>query len=345
MDTLTLARWKASTARLADAMREAARTELLRARASGDFSRVARPVAVGAGDLTYGIDAPTEEVLTRWLLEQARHGPLSLLTEDAGWRHFGPGPAGPGELPGFDHGGPRIVVDPIDGTRNLMTDLRSAWSVIALCGPGKGEPRQSDVVHGLLSEIPTSRAGSWLRLCADKGGACEFEEFALHSGQSARAPRTLRADADDRVDHGYFPFFKYMADMRVMIGEVETRFLARLEQHERADVRNCYDDQYISNAGQLVCLITGQYRMIAELRAHLAERRGRATLTTKPYDIAGALLCAEAAGCVITDALGAPLDFPLDARTPVSFVGWHNSATQRRLRPHLDAALGGSSGA
>jgi len=339
MDKLIAARWKASTARLADAMRMAARAELLGARESGDFSRVARPVAQGVGDLTYGIDAPTEEVLTQWLLEEARHGPLSLLTEDAGWRHFGPGSAGPQALSGFDHGGPRIAVDPIDGTRNLMTDLRSAWSVIAICGPGEGEPRQSDVLHGLLSEIPTSRAGSWLRIRADKGGACELEEFALHPGHPVRAPRVLSADADDRVDHGYFPFFKYMADMRLMIGEVETKFLARLEQHERADVRNCYDDQYICNAGQLICLIEGKYRMIAELRAFLAQRRGRPTLTTKPYDIAGALICAQAAGCIVTDPQGLPLDFPLDAKTPVSFVGWHNPSTQQRLRPHLDAAL------
>lgn len=339
MDPRTLEHWKASLAGLADAMRVAARAELLGARESGDYSRIARPVANGVGDLTYGIDAPTEEVLTAWLTEQARSGPLSLLTEDAGWRHLGPGPGGVRELAGFHHGGPRIVVDPIDGTRNLMTDLRSAWSVIALCGPGEDIPRQSEVLHGLVSEIPTSRAGTWQRVRADRGGTCWIEEHALHPGAPVRPARELLADDDDRVDHGYFPFFKYMADMRVMIGEVETRFLARLEQHEQADVRNCYDDQYICNAGQLVCLIEGKYRMIAELRAHLAERRGRPTLTTKPYDIAGALVCAQAAGCVITAANGTELDFPLDARTPVSFVGWHNRATAQRLRPHLDAAL------
>ena len=41
----------------------------------------------------------------------------------------------------------------------------------------------------------------------------------------------------------------------------------------------------------------------------------------------------------MTDALGGALDFPLDATTPVAFVGWANAATATRLGPHLRAAL------
>ena len=48
--------------------------------------------------------------------------------------------APPGEIRPFDHGGPRVVIDPIDGTCHLMNDLRSAWTVIGLAGPGEGQP-------------------------------------------------------------------------------------------------------------------------------------------------------------------------------------------------------------
>ncbi len=325
---------------LCERMRHGAREALLNARRSGDFSRLARPVGEGAGDTTYGIDEPSEAALLEWLREVGRVQPLSILTEEAGWRHVGPGPDGMHELPGFDHGGPRIVVDPIDGTRNLMTDLRSAWSVVGMAGPGPRAPRQRELVFGLLSEIPDSRAASFRRFSAVRGGPCHFEEKTFYKGGPIVKPSTLRTGSDARADHGYFPFFKYMADMRPEIAGIEARFLARLAEHERADVRNCYDDQYVSNGGQLALLTLGTYRMIADLRGFLAQRRGRPTLTTKPYDIAGALLCAEAAGCVITAVDGSALDFPIDTETPVSWVGWVNEETRERLAPHLAAVLG-----
>jgi hypothetical protein len=243
------------------------------------------------------------------------------------------------ELEGFDHGGPRIVVDPVDGTRNLMTDLRSAWSVVGLAGPGAGLPRQKELVFGMLSEIPDTRAASYRRLSAMRGGPCHFEERTFYKGGPIVKPLELHTGSDARVDHGYFPFFKYMADQRPQIAAVEARFLERLERAEGAEVRSCWDDQYISNGGQLALLSIGTYRMIADLRAHLAQRRGQPTLTTKPYDIAGALLCAQAAGCILTAVDGSELDFPIDVATPVSWVGWVNEATRARLAPHLAAAL------
>ena len=320
-------------------MRGAARGALLAARESGDFSRVAGVAGEGVGDTSYGLDEATETALREWLREAARREPVSLLSEESGWVHLGPGPGGVRELAGFDHGGPRIVVDPVDGTRNLMTDLRGAWSVVGLAGPGAREPRQKDVLLGLLSEIPDTRAASFRRFCAARGGPCRFEERALFEGGPSRTPIELRTGTDPRADRGYFPFFKYAADMRPEIAGIEARFLERLARAEGADLRSCWDDQYISNGGQLALLALGTYRMVADLRAYLAARRGRPTQTSKPYDIAGALVCAEAAGCVVTAVDGGALDFPLDARTPVAWVGWVNEETRRRLAPHLAAVL------
>ena len=332
-------RWCERLLALADVVRDAARGALRAAIERGSLDSIARPVAQGAGDVTYGIDVPTEEALAEWLERVAREQPLSLLTEETGWKHRGPGGAGGArELSGFDHGGPRIVVDPIDGTRNLMTDLRSAWTVIGCAPPGRDEPRIGDVALGVLAEIPDSRAASARILHAARGEGCFLEQRALE--QRSRGPiRRLRADADARADHGYFPFFKYMHDQRAEIAAIEAEFLARLEREERADVRNSYDDQYISNGGQLALLALGTYRCIVDLRAWLAARRGRPTLTAKPYDVSGAILCARETGAVVTAVGGGELDFPLDATTPVSFVGWANPATRARLERHLDAAL------
>ncbi len=331
--------WTPRLLDLAARIRASARTALVDAIDADRLEELMRPHEQGAGDVTYGIDVPTETVLSVWLDEVARREPVSLLTEDAGWRHAGPGTrGGVVALPDCDHGGARIAVDPIDGTRNLMADVRSAWTVIGACPPGAEAPWQRDVWLGTLTEIPDSRGATARELWAARGrGACA-REVALSDG-ARRRERVLCADASDRADNGYFPFFRYMADLRPAIARIEADFFARLEREEGAQVRTCYDDQYISNGGQLALLALGSYRMIADLRAHVAAQRGAATLTGKPYDVSGALLVASEAGCVVTDPAGRALDFPLDVTTPVGFVGWHNAATRARLEPHLRRSL------
>ena len=331
--------WAPALSELAGRIRNAARGAMREAFASGDLERVTRPVGMGAGDVTFGVDEPTEEVLSTWLTERARSAPLSLMTEDAGWRHLGPdGAGGTTELPGFDHSGPRIAVDPIDGTRNLMADLRSAWSVIAFCGPGAGQPSMSDVCLGLVSEIPDSRAALFRSLEAFRGAGCRVQIIHLESGE-LREERALESDDEARVDNGYFPFFAYMHDLRPPLAQLQADFFARLARDEGADVRSCYDDQYISNGGQLVLLASGTYRLIVDARQWVARQAGQSTITSKPYDLAGAVLCAREAGCVFTTIDGAALDFPLDTSTPIEWVGYANRATHDRLRPHLEAAL------
>ena len=324
---------------LATRVRTATRKALTDALADGSAVELARPHALGAGDVTYALDVPAEVEVERWFDAIAAREPLSLLTEDTGWRHRGPGKdGGTLDLGGFDHGGPRIVVDPVDGTRNLMADLRPAWCVIAVCGPGASTPRLSDACGAVLAEIPDSRAAEARLFRATSDGRVRLSRESLPGG-AVRADGIWHADEYARADEGYFPFFRYMADLRPDVARIEAAFFARLEAHEGADVRTCWDDQYISNGGQLALLALGTYRMIADLRAWLAGRRGRPTITCKPYDCAGAILVARAAGCIVTAPGGAELDFDLDTSTPVSFVGWANAATRARLEPHLNAVL------
>lgn len=317
-------------------LRGAAREALDGARSAGLGYAVQRPVGQGAGDVTFALDEATEAALDAWFEGAAELGPLSLCSEDRGWRHRGPG----GELDGFDHGGPRIVVDPVDGTRGLMADLRPAWTVISACGPGPAEPRLSDVRLGLCAELPDSRAARYRYLSAARGAGARLELFELE-GDTRVESRSLVADGDDRPDHGFFSFFRYAPSARPDLAAIEADFFARLAREERADTRSCYDDQYISNGGQLALLALGTYRLIADLRAWLAARRGIVTVTSKPYDCAGAILVAREAGCVVTTAAGDPLEFPLDTEAPVTFVGWANAPTAARLAPHLRAALEG----
>lgn len=304
----------------------------------GAQAELARPMHEGAGDTSFGLDVRCEAAALAWLAEVAASLPLSLLTEDRGWLHRGPAAVGGSrELDGFDHGGPRIALDPVDGTRNLMNDLRSAWSVVAAAGPGADEPRLADVRYGLVAELSTSRESRRRVLSARRGGPCRLE-LRARDGRTLRAGE-LTTDDDDRPDHGYFPFFRFRPEERPAIAAIEAVFFERLARDEGAAIETCFDDQYITSGGQLVLLALGTYRMVCDLRGTVAAAQGRSTITTKPYDVAGAIVVAESAGCVVTDPRGRPLDFPLDTHTPVAFVAWTNARTRARLEPHLEAAL------
>ena len=102
----------------------------------------------------------------------------------------------------------------------------------------------------------------------------------------------------------------------------EADFLRRLVDEEDADDGTLYDDQYITNAGQMALVALGTYRVFVDPRPAIAARLGVHTTTAKPYDVGGAFVVAEAAGAVVSDLEGAPLDFPMDCVTPIAFAAW-----------------------
>ncbi|MDF1838254.1 MAG: hypothetical protein P1V35_10320 [Planctomycetota bacterium] len=290
--------------------------------------------------MTFHPDESTEAYLDSWFAEQAILAPISLLTEDKGWRHGGPGldPGSWQELPDCDHGGPQVVVDPIDGTRHLMFELRPAWTVIGVAGPGSKPANQARIEFGLVAEIPTPQAGWARELEAIKGQGCQLRETPL-LGQEGRPPRALSTIDDARVDHGYFPFFAYHPDVRPASHSLAQKFFHRLARFEDARIEHCYDDQYIASGGQLALLALGQYTMVADLRPRLLDPEGRGTQCAKPYDLSGAVLCATEAGCRVCDLDGNPLDMPLDTQTPVGFLGFAGPRTRDRLMPHLSEVI------
>jgi hypothetical protein len=219
-----------------------------------------------------------------------------------------------------------------------MLDHRSAWAVIALAGPGEDIPHQRDALAACMQELPDSRARVARRFSAVRGAGTELAERAVSSGEILRS-HPLRADEDDRLDHGYLPFFAFHPELREEVARLAFDFFKRLEKEEGAELAYCYDDQYICNAGQMALTVLGTYRMVVDPREFIASRRGLSAQTTKPYDVAGAILCVEEAGARITSLAGTELDFPWDVETPLSFAAFANRATRDRALPHLLATL------
>ncbi len=347
-ETALAAHWRPLLRELAREIRVPVRRTLREAQAAergqeARLDQVTEVVGEGAGDITFAIDVVAEDAVDRWFRRVAADTPLSLLTEDTGWQHRGPSASGGcEELPGFDHGGPRIALDPIDGTRNIMHDLRSAWVVVSLAAPGPGEPRFGDLVYGAISEIPDSRAAEARELDAVAGQGANLRRLGLQSDgdEQELADGPLRTDQEVRLDRGYFPFFAFHPSCRADVAALGFSVMQSVAtEHPSIELATVFDDQYISSGGQLALLALGGYRSIVDARYAVGEKTKRPTQTAKPYDMAGAVLVAAEAGCVVLAPDGRPLDFPLDVTTPTDFAGFHNRGTADAILPHLIAAL------
>ena len=330
--------WREPLIDLCRQIRSSVRAALANVTRRDDVTEI---VGRGAGDATFAIDVVAEETVRAWLEEVAQRRPISLMTEDVGWRHRGPRPGGGTmELDGFDHGGPRIALDPIDGTRNIMHDLRSAWIVVSFAGPGRGTPRFVDQVLGVVSEIPDTRASVAREFDAARGCGAWVTVVDLACEESRSVRRAIACDTDGRADRGYFPFFGYEPGGRRHAQDLAAKVIAQVaEISPEIDPTTILDDQYISSGGQLVLLALGTYRIVVDARVSLNGLHGEDRQTAKPYDVAGAILVAQEAGCTVVKPDGGALDFEIDVVTPVEFAGFHNDTTRDRWLSAIARAL------
>lgn len=292
------------------------------ATAARGSATAAQPMGQGAGDVSYAVDLACEAALDGWFEAEACQHPLSLLTEHHGWRHRGPdGAGGTQELPGFDHGGPRVVCDPVDGTRHLLADHRSAWVLAAACGAGKGTPRLAEVRDARALELPPTWGGAARCLGAARGQGAWIQRA------STREP--LQADGDDRLDHGFFTFFAFTAEERVPVAELGRKVVRAWVEELGADAQAIWQDDYVSSGGLLLQAALGSQRLVVDPRGLLGELRGGPT-SAHGYDLAAPVLILREAGGSVTDASGRDLDLDLDAHSPIAWVAWCNAATRAR---------------
>ncbi len=293
--------------------------------------------AVGddGGDTIYGVDRVSEAVLLEELGREADAlGGIVLVAEGL--------PGGRTVLPrGRDAASARyvVIVDPIDGTRGLMYQKRSAW-VLTGVAPNGPAPKLSDIVLAVQTEIPTVKQYLADELWAARGQGFSAARVDVLRGTST--PLALRPSRADGIEHGFAALSRFFPGARDAIAAVDEEVVRAVLGPPPAGRALCFEDQYISSGGQLYELIAGHDRFCADLRPLfdrvLAERGEPATLSCHPYDVC-TLLIAEEAGVVVSGRDGAPLDAPLDVDTPVAWVGYANEKIRARIEPALRAAL------
>ena len=238
-----------------------------------------------SGDATFEIDVVAEKALLAFL--RGAKYPVAYYSEDAGYSTFSS--AAPKYL---------LVIDPIDGTRAAKNGFEGCTVSIATTRVIE-RPTMSDLDNACVAEILGNRV-----FYAERGKGVRITE-----GGSARRPR-LSANVNletlswsmtvpARPAELIFPTAARLIDLsslkggffgcnstsysvtRLLTGQLDAcvDFAGRYLK----DIPDCVEDYFI-NAG-----------------------RG-ATLGICPYDLAGSLLIAQEAGCVVTDAYGNGFD-------------------------------------
>jgi fructose-1,6-bisphosphatase/inositol monophosphatase family enzyme len=290
-----------------------------------------------AADTIYEIDRSVETILLPALQEHL--APLAsfvLICEGVNDEQPLPFPANCS----IDDCALRIIVDPIDGTRPIMYNKRSAWVLMGVA-PNRGAATTlADIELAVQVELPTTRAAVADSLWAIRGQGAFGETVHLTTGERiAFRPQPSRA----RSIRGGFAmlanFFPMGKDVLASIEQdLAVQLFGDLSNHKTA----LFTDQYLSSGGQLYELMMGHDRMLADVRARLYERFAREGKATghacHPYDICTALL-AEEAGVFITDGCGRPLSAPLNTTEDVSWIGYANQAIRDEVEPVLQALL------
>jgi fructose-1,6-bisphosphatase/inositol monophosphatase family enzyme len=308
---------------------QAVRQAVDQARAGG--ADLAVPVAQEGGDTIFAIDRHVEPVLERVIDSwPSRCKPLLLIAE--GFGADGRKRFGPADQP-LRY---RMIVDPIDGTRNIMYDKRAAWMLAAVV-EDRGE--QTTLDHAIAStivELPVSKAAY-----GDIFAATRHDQpiaRRVHLGDGLVRDLSVRSSSAPTLFGGFAQVSNFFPGTKVLASQLMERIVAQTLGQVQPGSAAVFEDQYITTGGQMVELMLGHDRFCCDLRPLLyaiiekqtgAKVRG---LLCHPYDMAG-LLVAQRFGVILTDGLGAPLTPPLDVHSPVHWCGYANETLRQQIEP------------
>jgi len=298
--------------------------------------RLAEVAEEAEGDTIYAVDKISEERIIALLeREIAPHAPLLLAAEGL--------PGGQIMLP---RGRPesdaiwRIIIDPIDGTRGIMYQKRSAW-ILTGVAPNRGPGTNlQDIEIAVQTEIPLVKQHLSDSAWAIRGTGVTAERYNRLTQE--RAPLRLTPSRADSIAHGYCSVVRFFPGAREELSAIDEEITREALGPVQPGKAHCFEDQYASTGGQLWELMCGRDRFVADLRP-LMERvmaaRGLSLgLCCHPYDLCTELIAREA-GVIVTDERGDPLNAPLKVEPDLCWVGSANAAIHAQMAPLLHAAL------
>ncbi|MEO6876359.1 MAG: inositol monophosphatase [Opitutaceae bacterium] len=299
-----------------------------RVKSGKSFAKIA---GVTAADTIYQVDKISEAAIFAWFERHwPRAWPVELVMEGVE----------DGDEVTFPRGTPvnktifKCILDPIDGTRNLMYDKRSAWALAALAPQRGAKTHLGDIVVAAMTELPTSKQWRGDQLSAVRGRGVVAEMHNLLTRK--RQPLPLRPSQAKNFEHGFASIARFFPEGKALLATLEEALWKKLGVHEKNGGQLVFDDQYISTGGQIYELVIGHDRMLGDLRpmAYAKLKLGSASLCCHPYDICTALILQEAGG-IVEAPDGKPLRALLNTTAPVAWMGYANPTLARTVRPIL----------
>ncbi|MCH8988711.1 MAG: inositol monophosphatase [Chloroflexi bacterium] len=328
IDEFTITALLARVKQLQGSVRDEIRNQL---RASSSIG-LAQPAGIGAGDISYQIDLPAETMIGDALRSWSQDlGGVVVISEGTGVQTY------PSGMKAED-AALRMLVDPLDGTREIMYNKRSAW-ILTGVAPNKGrDTTLSDIEVAVQTEVPILKQNIGSVLWAIKGQGAFEEQWNLDEDRLVESAKPLHPTNSESVRHGFAIFMNCFPGVRVEISEIsENTFHAVLGPAEKGSAL-VFDDQYLSTAGQLYLLASGKYRFVADLRAFMdsavQDPEKRSGLCCHPYDLSASLIATEA-GVIVTGSDDREIIYPLDTETDCSWIGYGNQA----IKDEMSAAL------
>ncbi len=299
-----------------------------------DLSRVDDDESMG--DTIYAIDRVSEKVLLEFCeREIAPLAPFVLIAEGIA--------GGALVLPRGTPSGAarwRIIVDPIDGTRGLMYQKRSAW-VLTGIAPNRGAATNlQDIVLAVQTEIPLVKQHLSDVLWCVRGEGAHAARFNRLTGDAQ--PVHLQPSRARTIKHGFANLARFFPGVREELAALDEEIVRGALGDVEPGKAHCFEDQYLSSGGQLYELLAGHDRFIADLRPlmePLLHARGLASgICCHPYDICTELIAREA-GVIVSDPHGEPLSAPLTLEADVAWCGYANHHVRAEIEPLLQRAL------
>ena len=320
-------------------MQAAIRDAVMAATREQGADALARVASENAGDTIYAIDLQVEELILAHCEIWAESHRFVLIAEGIGEGDEEGEVAFPrGSDP--DQAEFRVIVDPIDGTRGIMYDKRSAWA-LAGAAPNLGpETSLADIVVAVQTELPTTKGYLADTLWAIQGQPSAGQRLNLLSGESR--PLIPRPSQAPNLDHGFASLAEFFPGRRAITSDIQDRLAAAVGGMDHAERVRIFNDQYISSGGQLYEIMAGHARFVGDIRAHL--RRAEHLpgpppgLAAHPYDLCTELI-ARQAGAIVTSLDGEPLRYRLAVDEDVSFLAYANAALRALVEPPLQALL------
>lgn len=311
----------------------AIRSKVVSARQGLSAEKLAAVTGDAGGDTIFAIDRFGEEAILEWFrCRWPANEPVQIVMEGLESELCFPEGKSTAETKW------KCIIDPIDGTRGLMYDKRSAWALAAVA-PQRGEKtRLSQILAAAMTEIPISKQWRADQFSATLDAPLVATWCDWRAGSDLHPLQTEPSTAHS-FDQGFASLAKFFPEGRTLTAQIEERLWDQILGPNRSRSPLVFDDQYLSTAGQFHELITGRDRLVGDIRPLVFHALDlESSLVCHPYD-ACAWLLLKKAGVVFEHPLGGFPDAPLDTESGVAWIAYANETLAAKARPVLQKIL------